>query len=102
MTVLPYSYGIIMDRAINTPGHVKNVVYGLNATDKWHLKGEMELIGKLESNETTKIGIIPSASKDVFIKFSDQRLHILNNKEILNGLECNRIIQKREPLLKYQ
>ena len=26
MTVLSYSYGIIINRAINAPGHVKNVV----------------------------------------------------------------------------
>ena len=34
MTVLSYSYGIIMDREINAPGHIKNVFDGLNATDK--------------------------------------------------------------------
>ena len=33
MTVLSSSYGIIMDRAINAPGHEKNVVDGLNATE---------------------------------------------------------------------
>ena len=38
MTVLSSSYGSIMDFAINAAGHGKNVVYGLNATDKHHLK----------------------------------------------------------------
>ena len=38
MTVLSSSYGIIMDREINAPGHGKNVVNGLNATDKLYLK----------------------------------------------------------------
>ena len=36
----------------------------------------MELIGKLESNNTSKIGMIPSASKEVSIKFEDQCIHI--------------------------
>ena len=38
MTVLPYPYGIIMDEAINAPGHGNNVVDGLNATDIIYLK----------------------------------------------------------------
>ena len=31
--------------------------------------------------------MLPSPSKYASIKFSDQCLHILNNKEILNGLK---------------
>ena len=80
MTVLSSWYGIIMDSVINAPGHGNNVVDGLNATDKHYFKGEMELIRKLGSNNTTKIGMLPSAWNDVSIKFSDQCLHILNNK----------------------
>ena len=56
MTVLSYSYGIIMDCTINAPGHGNNVVDGLNAMDKRYLKGEIELIGRLESDDTSKIG----------------------------------------------
>ena len=41
MTVLSSSYGIITDHTINAPGHVKNVVDGLNLTDKRYLKGEI-------------------------------------------------------------
>ena len=33
MTVLSSSYGIIIDRAINAPGHGNNFVDGLNATE---------------------------------------------------------------------
>ena len=39
MTVLSSLYGIIMDRAINVPGHGKNVVDGINVTGKRYLKG---------------------------------------------------------------
>ena len=69
-----------MDCAINVQWHGKNVVDGLNATEKRYLKGKMELMGKLESNNTTNIGMLPSASKYVSINFSDQCLNILNNK----------------------
>ena len=54
---------------------------------KRYLKEKMELIGKLGMNNTTNIGMINSDSKDVSLKFSDQCLHILNNKEILNGIK---------------
>ena len=50
-----------MDCTINSPGHGKNVVDVLNATDKHYLRGEMELIGKLASNNTSKIRMITSA-----------------------------------------
>ena len=41
----------------------------------------MELIGVLASNDTTNIGMLPSASKYISIKFSDKCLHNLNNRE---------------------
>ena len=69
-----------MDHSINAPCHENKVVDGINATDKRYLKGEMELIGKLVSNDTADIGMIPSASKDFSIKFADHCIHILNNK----------------------
>ena len=47
----------------------------------------MEVIGKLASNNISNIGILPSASKYVLIKFAYQCIHIINNKEILNGLK---------------
>ena len=59
----------------------------------------MELISKLESYDTSKIGMLPSASKDVSIKFVDQCRHILNNKERLNGIKGITNMQKRESIL---
>ena len=46
MTVLSSSYCVIIDCKIIEPGHEKNVINGLNATDKHYLKGKMELMGK--------------------------------------------------------
>ena len=77
------------------PDHGKNAIEGLNVTDKSYLMRKMKLIGKLGSNDTTNIEIIPRASKDVSIKCSDQCLHILNNKEGLNGLKGITKMQKR-------
>ena len=51
MIVSSYSYGIIMDSAINTHVNGNNVAYGLNLTDKRYLKEQMELIIKTASND---------------------------------------------------
>ena len=45
MTVLSSSYGIILEIAMNAPGHEKNLVDRLNAKVKTYLKEQMELIG---------------------------------------------------------
>ena len=76
-----------MDHKIHVKCHGNNVVDGINATDKHYLKDKMEPIGKLGSINTSKIGIILSVSKDVSVKITDQWLHVINNKEYLNGLK---------------
>ena len=50
----------------------------------------MELLGKLASNDTSNVRLLTSASKDVFIKFAEQCLHILKiSKDRLNGLKSS-------------
>ena len=44
-----------MDRKINALGHENNVVYEFNATENIYLKEQIELIGKLSSNDTSNI-----------------------------------------------
>ena len=46
---------------INAPGQRNNVVDDINDTGKSYLKTQMELLGKLESNEKSKNGMILSA-----------------------------------------
>ena len=62
----------------------------------------MVLIGNLVSNDTSNVGMLISASKDIYIKFADKFIRILNNKERLNGLKGSTKMQKRESLFKYQ
>ena len=52
MDVLSSALCIIIDLTTNSPGHGKNVVYRLNATDKHYFKEQMELIFKLSSKDT--------------------------------------------------
>ena len=56
----------------------------------------MEPMGKLSSNYTTNIGMIPSASKYVSINFSAQCLYIINNKERFNVLKSSTKTQERD------
>ena len=102
MTVFSSSYGIIVYRAINAPFHGNNDVDRLNATYKRYLKGKMELMGKSASSYTTNIGMLPSAYKYVSVNFADQCLHILNNKERLNGLKDSTKMLKIQSQLKYK
>ena len=44
ITVLSYSYGIIMNFSINAPGHGKNDVDGLSPTERKYLKGKWNLL----------------------------------------------------------
>ena len=62
----------------------------------------MEVIGKLLGNNTSKIGMIPSASNNIYIKFVDQCIHNISIKDGLNGLKGNKKTQNIESLLKYQ
>ena len=54
----------------------------------------MELMSKLASNDTLKIGMLPSASKAVSVKFADQYIHIINNIDRLNRLKVSTKIKK--------
>ena len=69
MTVVSSLYEIIMDNSINEPDHGNNVVERLNPTDKHYLKEQMEHIGKLASNDTPKMEMIPSVLKYFPVKF---------------------------------
>jgi len=52
--VLACTYGITIDRAIGAPGHGKDFVDGLNATDKVYLRKMMCMTGTPEANDGEK------------------------------------------------
>ena len=54
----------------------------------------MESLGQLESNNTSKIRMLHSASKYCAIKFEDQCLQIINTKDNLNGLKATSKMKK--------
>eukprot|EP00966_Prymnesium_polylepis_P017924 413578-Prymnesium_polylepis.1 len=54
LSILASKYGIVIDRAIGAPGHGKDIVDGLNATDKVFLRKAMCMIGTPEANDSAK------------------------------------------------
>ena len=70
-----------MDCEINARSHGNNIVDGLNAPDKRYLKEQIELLGRLASNDTSKIGMLTISSKYVSIKISEQFIQIIKNKD---------------------
>ena len=53
----------------------KKIVDVINATVKRYLNGRMEIIGKLGNNDTSNIGMLPSASREVSIVFRSMSTH---------------------------
>ena len=51
LSVLAGLFGIVIDRAIGAPGHGKDIVDGLNATDKVFLRKAMCMVGTPEAND---------------------------------------------------
>ena len=62
----------------------------------------MELLGKLASNDTSNIVMLPSASKSVSVKFVEKYLHIPNNNYRLHRLKGDTKMQNRESIFKYK
>ena len=61
--------GIIMYFSIDAPGHGNKYVDGINEIYKFYLKSKIERIGKLACKNTSKIVILPSASKEKSLNF---------------------------------
>jgi len=54
VSVLAAHFGIVIDRAIGAPEHGKDLVDGLNATDKVYLRKMMCMVGTPEANDGKK------------------------------------------------
>ena len=91
-----------MDFSITAPVHGNDDVDGPNATNKHYLKEQMELLGELATNDASKIGMLPSVSKNISINFPEQYFQIIIDNYRLNGLKGSTRTQNKESLFKYQ
>jgi hypothetical protein len=96
LSYLAVKYGMTIDRAIGAPGHGKDIVDGLNATDKAYLGGCMCLIGTPEANNGEKRmaaeSMTETASKS--LAFECARLCSISSR--INGVKGDAKSAKRE------
>ena len=58
MSVISYTYSLIIDRGISAPGQVKEVVDGLNSVDKryiYQLMSKVQLPGSIRFDSQIKV-----------------------------------------------
>ena len=87
LTVLASQYGIVIDRDIGDPGHGKDLVDGLNSTEKCFIRGKMCLIGSPEANDGEKRMAAHSMVDGAENSFSDECDRICLDEAILCGVK---------------
>jgi hypothetical protein len=96
LSVLSSQYGISIDRAIGAPGHGKDIVDGLNATDKRFLRGRMCLIGSPEANDGAKRmaahSMVEGASKSLALECA----RLCSDETRITGVKGHSKHKKRE------
>jgi hypothetical protein len=95
-SLLSSEHGITIDHAVNAPGHGKDIVDGLNATDKNFLKKKMCLIGTPGAQETKQrmeaAAMVNGASKSL----AEECIRLCNDEERVCGLKGGAKNAKRE------
>ena len=93
LIVLVLQYGIVIDRAIGDPGHGKDIVDGLNATDKHFLQGKMCIIGSPEANDGKKRMAAHSMFNRVANSFSNKCAGLCSDEARLCGRKGKKNMQ---------
>ena len=96
LSYLAQKYDITIDRAIGAPGHGKDIVDGINATNKKYLASMMCMTGTPESNDSKKRmateSMTETASKSLAVEA--QRLLSLDSR--IQGVKGDKKHAKRE------
>eukprot|EP00978_Attheya_sp_CCMP212_P017892 scaffold48234_cov60-Attheya_sp.AAC.6 len=84
LSVLSVKFQIIIDRAVDTPGHGKDVVYGFNAVQKWFLTTCLRKTSMPEVHDTINDGdrmLIHSMTEKGEVSFADECMRLLLNRD---------------------
>jgi hypothetical protein len=84
---------ITIDRAIGAPGHGKDVVDGLNATDKQFIQGKMCMIGTPESADSEKRMVAHSMAGNAR---AEKCVRLCSEEGRAEGVKSEKKYQKRE------
>jgi hypothetical protein len=96
LSVLASKYGITINRAIGAPGHGKDDVDGLNATDKRYLSGKFCMIGTPEANNTEKRMAANSMVEGATQSLAAECARLCSLPSRINGVKGHAKARKRE------
>ena len=96
LSMLSSKFDITIDRAIGAPGHGKDVVDWLNATDKRFLRGKMCLIGTPESTDSVKRMAAHSMVGDASFSLAEECVRLCSEEGRAGGVKSEKKYQKRE------
>ena len=96
LSVLASKYGITIDRGIGAPGHGKDDVDGLNATDKRYLQGKFCMIGTPEANDNEKRMAANSMVEGASQSLAAECARLCSLPSRINGVKGHAKARKRE------
>ncbi len=96
LSLLASQKHVVIDRAIEAPGHGKDIVDGLNATDKRFLKGKMCLIGSPEANGSAHRMVAHSMVEGASKSLAEECAHLCSDEARTSGVKGSVKSEKRE------
>jgi hypothetical protein len=96
LSYLASKYDMTIDRAIGAPSHGKDVVDGINATDKRYLAGCMCLVGTPEANDGDKRMAAQSMVETASKSLADECVRLCSLDSRLQGVKGHMKHAKRE------
>jgi hypothetical protein len=95
-SLLSSDHGIVIDQAIGAPGHGKDIVDGINATDKRYLAGKMCLIGTPEANDGPRMMQAASMLENAATSLAAESVRLCTEESRVRGVKGNTKHAKRE------
>mmetsp|Transcript_48111 Transcript_48111/g.102792 ORF Transcript_48111/g.102792 Transcript_48111/m.102792 type:complete len:335 (-) Transcript_48111:136-1140(-) len=89
LSILASTYGIVIDRAVGAPGHGKDIVDGLNATDKIFLRKAMCMIGTPEANDGEKRMAAHAMLGDAKMSLAEESRHLCSDPVRFGGVRAD-------------
>jgi hypothetical protein len=96
LSLLASQKHVVIDRAIGAPGHGKDIVDGLNATDKRFLKGEICLIGSPEANNFAQRMVAHSMVEGASKSLAEECARLCSDEARTSGVKGSMKSEKRE------
>jgi hypothetical protein len=87
LSLIATDFDLTIDRAIGAPGHGKDIVDSLNATNKMYLKKEMCMIGTPKSNDTQKRMEAHSMTETAALSLVEECAQICSRQERAEGVK---------------